>query len=61
MEWESLQMFIGFIAQQPKPVREQILELLKCKDLTVEEKIELISVQLREKRSSVDDVSVLTD
>jgi len=58
---ESHQMFLGFIAQQSKPVREHILELIKRKDLTMEQKVVLISAQLREKQSTIEENTVSTD
>ena len=52
----EIQMFLDLVRQHPKPVRAHILELLKRKDLTTEQKVELVIAQLREKRSEEETV-----
>ena len=43
----DIQLFLQLVVQQPKAVREHILTILQNKQITMEEKVEIISSLVR--------------
>jgi citrate lyase synthetase len=44
----NIQLFLQLVIQQPKHVREDILTILQNKEITIDEKVEIISSLVRQ-------------